>query len=180
MWLFWCNVTKSLICHTQNSQSVYWAGWAPQALKYTLITGNQLLLMSASGVGSYFWRWGTWTCWHQLPHRCWPYTGRNRCRPPARVWSAANRCSVAGYEIHCSEEWAETGGRPHLVQAGRERIQDNFNRQHMPSKWEKRAYVFTLNDISNITLCVCLCVCVRTSIWPCVCVYRLDDKGCQI
>lgn len=79
--------------------------------------------------GSYFWRWGTWTCWHQLPRRCWPYTGRSHCHPPAHVWSEANRCSAAGYESRCSEGWAETGGHPRLVQVGREKTKEERGRE---------------------------------------------------
>lgn len=121
-----------------------------------------------SDMNSYFWRWGTWTCWHPLPRRCWPCRGRSRCRPPGRVWSAANRCWAAGCESHCSEGWAGTGGRPHLVQMG-----DTVNTETVRlSSYPVQSYVKTGHTWPP----TCVCAFIRT----CVCVYRLDNKACQI
>lgn len=118
-----------LVLIAQTLDPIYW--WAHHFMFKLLQLGVTLQWLVAADLkthndyfpsniidhasGAYFWRWGTWTCWHQLPRRCWPYTGRSRYRPPARVWSAANRCSAAGHESHCWVGWAETGGHLHLL-----------------------------------------------------------------
>lgn len=70
---------------------------------------------------TYFWHWDTWTCWHQLQHRCWLYTGRSHCLLPAHAWWTVSRWPAPRSESLSWGRWVWTEG-PRRLSGNKERV----------------------------------------------------------